>query len=241
MKKNLFILMASMSLFAACKKNANDVNQPTPGPGATSAKVKTRSSTGVTTYTYDANGRQLKSIQINGSGYEYEYLPGIINVKSLGAGGVYQYTDIYEMNTEGLCTRMTNSNNPAAEDLFLYNADKTLAKQIMHSNGNTIVIDYFYSNGNCDSTRYINNGNWQNTRFYTFYTDKSNVLSYVNTGEDFFGKVNKNLQKSEVYKYPNGTSGTTANNSYEYDALGRVTKKTTTFGNNIDISLYTYY
>src|SRR5258705_14014141 len=76
MKKLLFILVAAASL-TACKKNSVDAPVT---PGNTNNQIKTwASGANISTYTYDAQGRISKVTISDGSGYEYEYLPGIVN------------------------------------------------------------------------------------------------------------------------------------------------------------------
>lgn len=244
MKKILFIMLPVISLFGACKKNSNDVTTPAPDPGTSNARIKTRAGgSGVTTYSYNAQGRTVKEESLNGSKTEYEYPAGIVNEKYYDNGGVLQSAYINELNPDGTRFRVTQPGNPIYEELCFFNADKTLAKSITKVSANsTQVIDYFYSNGNCDSTRFSNNGNWNLTVKYTYYTDKLNGLSYDNFGYGIlYGKDSKNLTKSEVYTYPDGSTNTPSNYSYEFDAQGRVSKETSTKGNNIGITIYTYY
>ena len=241
MKKLLFILAAAASL-TACKKNNVDV----PGGSAPSAggtKIKTiASGANITNYTYDGQGRETKEVNSDGSRVEYEYLSGAVIEKIFNSAGVFDYNYKFELNADGLYARTTVSNNPNYEILRLYNPDKTLAKEIDHINGNNSGIDYFYSNGNLDSMRFTgNNGDWQSTIVKTYYTNQPNVIPYESLGKTFYGKNNKNMEKSEVYKFPDGSSASQTDFSYEYDAQGRLIKQTSIFGNNIDISLYTYY
>ncbi|HWR33435.1 MAG TPA: hypothetical protein VN451_07920, partial [Chitinophagaceae bacterium] len=226
----------------ACKKSSVDA-PGLPLPTAGVSKIKTRAvGVNIINYTYDALGRIVAQVNSNGSKQEFEYLTGVVNKKFYNTSGVFQYGYKFELNAEGLCIRTTMSNSPNYELLHLFNPDKTVAKEISHINGNNSGRDYFYSNGNLDSIRFTgNNGNWQLTISKTYYTDKPNVLSVENYGELFYGKDNKNMIKSEVYKYPDGSTTSESGYSYEYDAQGRVIKQTSTAGNNIEIQLYTYY
>jgi YD repeat-containing protein len=243
MKKFLLTLLPAISLFLACKKNNNDITPSPPGNGINTAKIKTEAYGAIiTTHTYDAQGRVVKEERSNGSKTEYEYLPGIVNEKSYDNAGVLLNTYTNEINTDGLRTRTTRSNNPGYEELCLYNPDKTLAKTISKNGGNNQALDFFYGNGNVDSIRFTTNGAWGLTVIYTHYTDKPNMLAYENYGYNLlYGKDDKNMLKSVIYKYPDGTTNTPSNYSYEYDAQGRVIKRTSTRGNDIEISLYTYY
>ncbi len=239
--KKIFFLLFTAAGFMACKKSNTDAPV---NPGNSVAKIKTwTSGANVSTYNYDAQGRITSSINSNGSGYEYQYSNGTVLEKAFSAGHVLNKTYTLELNTDGNVIRRTDNNNPVLEELYIYNADKTLAKHIGHyAGGNTQVIDYFYKNGNCDSLRFTgNNGNWSLTIQKTYYTDKTNGISSENRGEFFWGKSSSNLLKSEVYKYPDGTTNTPGSYTYEFDANGRVVKITGTQGNNIDIEFITYY
>ncbi|MGC4101751.1 hypothetical protein [Ferruginibacter sp.] len=239
MKKTVTIIMAA-AFFAACKKNNTDVQ-----PVATSAvpKVKTlNDGSAVATFAYTADGNLQNYSIPDGSKVECEYLPGIINKKVYTTGGVFNYAYKFELNAAGLVIRTTLSNAPDYEVLDQYNPDNTHAKSVSKINGITNTADYFYSNGNCDSIRYRgNDGTWYSTIVKTYYTDKPNVLTQESTGEKIYGKDNKNLLKTEMYKYPNGTSTQVVVYTYDYDAQGRITKETGTQGATVFSMSYTYY
>ena len=239
MEKLFFIVLAAV-IFTACKKTKDDATIPSLPP--TIAKIKTYTAgANINTYTYDAQGRVLQISRNNGSKDEYEYTPGLVTRKIYNSAGIYQYSYLEELNIDGFTKRTTRSDLPGSEELYVYNTDKTMAKQIIMSNGNSTVFDYFWSNGNLDSTRIINgNGVLSYTQVSTFYTDKLNVLSDAAFGEQLWGKNSKNLQKSSMNRFPGGNTTTPGNFDYEYDAQGRVTKKISTSGNNIYITLYTY-
>jgi hypothetical protein len=238
--KILIIPFFAGVLFTSCSKNNSDV--PSPEPGTSASRIKTRTSSYVTTYFYNAEGKATKYENSDGSGSAFEYQPGIVIRKVYNTAGVFQYSYKHELNADALVFRTTISNNPAYEIIRLYNADKSIAKQISMINGNNNSIDYFYSNGNCDSMRFTgNNGNWSSTVVKTYYTGKPNVLTDAATGDDFYGKASKDMLKSEIYKYPDGSSNELATYTYEYDGQGRVIKETRSQGGNINISLITYY
>lgn len=71
---------------------------------------------------------------------------------------------------------------------------------------------------------------------YTFYTDKTNTIDFENLGISFLGKQNKNPVKQETETLSDGISGT-IDYTYEYDAKGRIVKKTYSFGG---YELYSY-
>jgi len=236
--KKLFLLLFVAAGFAACKKNSTDV-PVTPGSGSSQTRIKKAIyESSVSNYTYDNQGRVVQELSSNGSKREYEYLPGVVNEKYY-EGGVLKYIYKNELNNDGMVSRVTISTSPTYEELLQYNPDKTLAKRITHD-GYEQVIDYFYSSGNQDSLRFKNNGVWTLTVRKKFYTDKPDLLANEYFGELFYAKRNSNLQKSEQYYYPDGTTNGTEEYVYEFDQQGRVVKETSTHGNNISISMYSY-
>jgi hypothetical protein len=238
--KILLISFSVAVLLTSCSKNNADA--PVPAADNSIAKVKTWTSSYTSTYFYDAQGRLAKYENSNGSRVEQEYQPGIVIRKVYSNAGVFQYSYKNELNADGYLGRTTMSSNPNYEILYVYNPDKTLAKQISTISGSHQVIDYFYSNGNCDSMRFTgNNGNWSSTIAKTYYADKANVLTDANTGDNYYYKANKNMLKTELYKYPDGSTNELATYVYEYDAKGRVVKQTRTQDGNINIDLLTYY
>ena len=239
--KNLFLFLFVAIAVTACKKNSDDAPQPPGGGGSSAIRIKSVTySNGVEHLTYDAQGRIILDVDPDGSKEEYEYLPGIVNEKVYAINGDYKYSYKNELNSDGEVTRTTRSDFPANEELLYYNPDKSLTKRISKSNGFIQTTDYFYSNGNCDSLRFSSNGQWNSTIVKTFYADKLNNISMENFGFLFYGKQDKNLQKSEEYKYPDGSSNGIETYVYEFDQQGRITKLTSTHNNNIYISLYTY-
>jgi hypothetical protein len=238
MKKYLFVIFIPV-VFAACSKSKNDNIQPVP-PAA--AKVKTEN-TGVNTktYTYDAQGRQVKSESFSGSRWEYEYSPGNVTYKWFNNAGEHKNTYVEELNEQGFSKRTINVNSPALEDQYIYNADNSLAKMITKSNNMiTGIFDSFWSNGNLDSVRILNgNGVWNYTTVNTYYNDKKNVLGDDAFGLALWGKNSKNLIKTSVIKFSDGTASTLVSYTYEFDAQGRVTKRTET-GNNTWVTHFTY-
>lgn len=237
-KKILFPVIILSAIFFSCKK---DTTNPPAGSAGTVSKIKTETGDwGTTTHTYDAAGRVILSTYSNGGKVEYEYLPGKVNQKVFNQAGVYTMTYQFELNAEGLTGKETYSNNPQFTETRLYNSEKQLIKAVSFNGVNTQSIDYFYSNGNRDSLRFNNNGNWTLTIKRTFYTDKSNNLDYVFFGKPFDGSQGKNLLKSEQYCYPDGSSLPLTTYQYEWNAEGKVTKQTITQGGNINIVYYTF-
>lgn len=241
MKKQITIITAALSLVLfSCKKS--DTNPNPQGGGATSSKIKTwAGNSGISTYTYDAQGRCTEVLYSNGGKIAYEYQAGVVTVKAYNTANVLTSTSVYELNSEGLRIKETRPGNPLFAESTVYNSDKQPVKHITSNNGNTQVMDYFYSGGNYDSIRFTNNGNWSSTIIKTYYSDKLNTLSNDEEGVSFYGKENKNLVKTEQYTYPDGTKNDISNYTYEFDAKGRVVKETRVQGGNINISYITHY
>ena len=245
MKRILFYFLAAVS-FSACSKKGVDVSSPSapsPAPSpAVSMKIKTQTiGTTVRTFTYDAQGRALKVDYGNGSKKEYEYAPGLVTRKYFNTSGIYQYSQVEELNTDGNSIRSTKVNQAGSEILYTYNPDKTLAKQIIKSTNSTFVFDYFWSNGNMDSVRYSSQaGTWYYTYVKTYFTDKPNVLSNAAFGEEYWGKSSNNLLKASIMYNPDGSTGVTETYSYEFDNHGRVIKQTLNESGNTSVTINTY-
>ena len=237
MKKIIIILLAAIS-FVSCKKNNDDI---TANPADISNKVKKSIyGSGSTTYVYDGMGRVKTQTYMNGSRTEFEYQPGKVLEKTYDPAGLLTLTYTYELNANGFAEKETRSNEPSFQEIRVYNNDGQVQKFTVLQNGSSSTGDFFYSNGNCDSARYSTNGNWNSTVKKTYYTDKPNMLGYEQFGESFWGKKNKNLQKSEQYFYTDGSAGNLESYSYEFDAKGRVTKQTSVVDNDIYITFLSY-
>ncbi len=240
MKKQIFLFAGALTaLFLfSCKKE--NTGAPA-GTGNTGSRIKSIAGNwGTSDFTYDASGRPTLVSYSNGSKTVYEYSPGHINQKAFNTAGVNTETYQYELNQDGVITKETRASSPSFNEIRIYNSEKQIVKKITNINGTTQVIDFFWSNGNCDSSRFTNNGNWSSTIIRTFYTDKPNTLGYDIYGTPYYGKDSKNLMKSEQYTYPDGSAINPTMVNYEWDAQGRVTKETRTQGGNIGISYYSY-
>lgn len=243
MRKNLFFTAIAVAALVSCKKENNSLPPGGQGQGNnTESKIKEwTGNSGMTTYLYDGSGRCTQYSSSTGSKVTFEFTGNKIVQKQFNNAGVNDFTREYELNASGLISKETRPGDPDFEAVLLYNSDKQVVKKIYHMIGGTQTIDYFYNNGNCDSTRYHMNSSWTTTVKFTYHTDKPNTISYEAMGMPYFGKESKNLNKTEQYFYPDGTSGTVTQRSYEFDAAGRVIKQTGVQGGNINISYLTYY
>ncbi len=239
MKKQLFILTAlSTLLLYSCSKDKTDAPAGN-GNGSVSLIKSLTGNGGLVTYQYDASGRQILAA---GPNYKtvYEYSGNMVYRKSYNGNGGLTNTMSYELNADGLITKGTMTADPSYLETRIYNSEKNLLKQITFVNGTTQAIDYYWSNGNLDSTRFSNNGQYHFTAKRSYYLDKANSLSYVQYGVPFYGKLSKNILKTEQYFYSDGSTNTLDEQSYEFDNNGRVTKQTSKSGQNIEILYYTY-
>jgi YD repeat-containing protein len=238
MKHSIFFLFAFAFIIISCSKN-NDAPTP-PGGGNSPARLKTSmTDNGSTSYEYDSKGRITKSTTSTGEREEYVYGANTITTTEYAADNSILSIATIELNADGLITKRTYDNAPANSYLYFYNADKTIAKRVITQNGNTSVIDYFYTNGNFDSSRYKFNGDWNSTIVPTYY-DKADGLSDEVYGLTYYGKSGKKLLKSESTRYDDGSTSTW-NYAYDFDGKGRVTKRTSTNDQTVNVSYYTYY
>jgi YD repeat-containing protein len=240
MKHSILLIISGISLvFGSCKKEST-VNPPANNSESQRVKTETGDS-GIDTYTYDGSGRLLSDQSTNGTKSVYEYQPGKISRKYFNAANVNTQTYEFEIGTDGLATKQTRPTQLDYQETRIYNSDKQLIKQITLQNNNTYVIDYFYSNGNCDSARASSNGTWTSTARKTYYTGVKNIFDYSNYGTSFYGKGSKDLLKSEQYFYPDGSSNEKTSWVYEFDGMARPIKQTSTHGNNLEIIYFSYY
>lgn len=233
-------LPAIVLLSCSKEKSENPANGNTSNP--TISKIKTWSnSASQRTYIYN-NGGKLTEVQSNtGSKETFEYPAGKIIKKQFNTAGVNDFTAEYELDANGLGITEKRTAQPGFTGTLIYNDQKQPVKFIYNMNGLIQTQDYFYSNGNCDSVRYSENGNWKYTRIFTYYANKFNYLSNEAYGYPFFGKESKNLVKTDQFVNPDGSSSELVTITYEFDAQGRPVKETRSQGINIYINFISYY
>ena|SRR5690349_14705047 len=237
MKKILFILMATTLFLMSCKKDSSN----TLPPGAnTPIRVKTSVSPYESwTYSYNNAGRVIERLS-GVSRITDEYSSGKVIQKVFTLGGMLTDTRTFTLDANGLITQKTNTEDPAYLETILYNNDRQMVKTIAQGSGYSEVDEYFYSNGNLDSSRISHDGAWTVSFRYTYYTDKPNVMDHENFGEVYYGKGSKNLYKTYQSVYPDGTITEITNVSYEFDAQGRIVKRISQKGGNTGFINYTY-
>ncbi len=237
--KNLFLIGSAILALGAvsCKKDNSSQS-----PAETVAKMKSWiDDGGVTNYTYDASGRLTNYEHVGGSKSTYEYQNGLVVYKLFSANGNLFNAKNLELDASGYVIHEADPGGQGTPSTRVYNAEHQLVKNVFMTGNFANSMDYFYTNGNCDSMRYTTNGQWGQTVKWTYYTDKGNSLSYKNQGMPFWGVSSKNLTKTEQYFYPGGSNGDISNFTYEFDAGGNVIKQTIAQGANISISYISYY
>lgn len=241
MKHSLWLLIAAVGLLISCSKNnGNTPGDPTPPAG--SIKIKTFTGDyGNTNYAYDDQGRLVSRVFPNGAKDEYDYsTPNKIINKYYFPDGSLEGTCDIDLNAAGLAIKKVYSDGGPNLYTFDYDADKNLTKRTVVNNNGTTVIDYFYTNGSLDSSRYKINGDHYYSTYFTYYTNKTDVLNSDSHGQGYDGYFGKYLLKKEETHYADGDQKIWEY-SYEFDSKGRVSKRTIKNGQNQDVGLYTYY
>jgi len=238
MKLSILLALLSGIILISCSKKDTT---PNADPGNTTDRIKSETGDwGTSSYKYDGSGRQITTDYSNGSKRTYEYGAGTVTEKYYNSSAVLTQTYVFELNSDGLVAKETMPGVPGFQVTNIYNSDKTLAKSVTLQNGVSNSIDYFYSNGNCDSSRHSTNGTWSLTIKNTYYTNKANAFALQNYGLSFFGKDDNNLQKTEQYTYPDGSALDMTTWTYEFDGQGRPVKQTSVRGANMEIIYVAY-
>jgi hypothetical protein len=237
MKKITLFLVAAISL-QACKKNADYIDVIPVNSAAKYKVVDFHSKPD--TYYYDSYGRQVKVVSFDGSRVENAYSKDRVTRTQYNSAGVLDKTTIIELNAAGLQAKYYFKETPANNTMFEYNQAKQVSKFVSSYNGELTTGDYFYSNGNLDSTRYTKNGNWYLTNVYEFHAGQPNVQKGANYGILYNGEFSKLMCKSQVHKQSNGTS-IKEEYSYKYNAQGLVIELTEVSPNGTNIGYYSYY
>jgi len=242
--KNLLtapILLTGILFFTACKKENSDIassNEEIATAKAskpvTPIRVKTETDGfGTKTFFYNVD---LNSVGYSGpQNATYSYPDASHIIATLPS---YPVTS-FELNKKGLLEKGTSSNDIS---YYQYNSKSQLIERFIQSGSDIDVYTFIYNNdGNLDSVKVQSNGAAAGYQVFTYYTDKLNLLDHQAFGEGFRGAESKNLMKSATWHFYNGSSSVT-NKTYEVDAMGRVTKVSTTIdANNMPDVTYTYY
>ncbi len=239
MKKYFVCIVAVASAFlCSCKKDSLGTLY---GPADPNIRIKSIwGSSWSTNLTYDGTGRITLASNSDASRVEYEYPNSLVKQKNFNTAGVLTETYTYELGPDGLAVKQTRMTDPGFSAFYSYNNEKQPLKMVTNISGTVQIEDFFYSNGNCDSARFTNDGNWTLTIKWTYYTDKAEQVGFRAYGRGFRGKDNINLLKTEEYVHPDGSSNGVTNYTYEFDALQRVSKQTGVRGANVYITNYSY-
>lgn len=186
---------------------------------------------GVTSLSYDNATDWLTSVSFAGATREYEYNDdGTVDsyTKPDGTTLSYSYDDLGRVTNDGV-----NS----------YSYDNKLRLSSISGNGMTMSFSYdgfnritgTSCNGHSNSYSYDKNGNCTSINNTSYSYDKLNRLTSVSfSGKTISYTYRKDGQLSKV-TYPNGMTTT-----YGYDAVGRLTSKTTKLSNGTVIAGYSY-
>lgn len=186
---------------------------------------------GVTTMTYDNVTDWLTSVSFAGSTKQFEYnKDGTMSsyIKPDGTRLNYTYDDLGRVTYDGV-----NS----------YSYDSKLRLSSITGNGKTLSFTYDGFNritktscgGNTNTYTYDKNGNCTSVNATTYTYDKLNRLKTVNfNSKTITYTYRKDSQLSSV-AYPNGMTTT-----YSYDAVGRLTGKSTKLSNGTVIASYSF-
>ncbi len=186
---------------------------------------------GVTSMSYDSATDWLTSVSFAGSTKRYEYNDdGSLDVytKPDGTRLNYSYDDLGRITSDGVNSytyddkmRLSSVTGNGKTLLFTYDGFNRVTQTSCNGHNNTYTYD---KNGNCTS---VNNT--------TYGYDKLNRMTSVSfNGKTITYTYRKDSQLSKV-TYPNGMTIT-----YSYDAVGRLTGKTTKLNNGTVIASYSF-
>lgn len=186
---------------------------------------------GVTSLSYDNATDWLTSVSFAGSTKEYDYNDdGTLSTytKPDGTTLSYSYDDLGRVTNDGV-----NS----------YSYDSKLRLSSISGDGKTLSFSYDGFNritgtscdGHNNSYSYDKNGNCTSINNTSYSYDKLNRLTSVSfNGKTITYTYRKDSQLSKV-SYPNGMT-----TEFGYDAVGRLTSKSTKLSNGTVIAAYTY-
>lgn len=243
----LSILFLSVVIFS-CKKNNTDTAAPT----ATIPKVKTYTIGGDNvTYTYDVQGRLLTRINaVSNWKYEYSYTANTAT-ENYYVGTTLSTSKLYDLNADGLVTKESYT-LPAVsvpyKSIYTYNANKQVATVVKSNslNTNTTTEINFYTGTTLDSSQTTFSYNNDLYRYwYTYYTDKTNCISYKNQGYLFWAETAAMPLKKQTSIFRTSGIFNTQVDDYIYlfDTENRITKRTiiTAGGGGTSVNDITYY
>ena len=162
-------------------------------------------------YTYTSSGRIASLITSFGDTLLYEYVGNRIVMQSTRNAT----TDTLELNDHNYVEVYKGRNFVFDENGF----------RIQES---SVTGTFFWNISKGNISRYMLIGNYGGpklTSTYLYYPDKENCISNANKGQDFLGQDSKNLINETVVIGANGDTLIHNTNHYEFDTLGRVTKK----------------
>ena len=191
----------------------------------------TNANGGVTSMSYDNATDWLTSMSFAGSTKEFEYNDdGSLSTytKPDGTTLSYSYDNLGRITSDGV-----NS----------YSYDSKMRLSSITGGGKTLSFTYDGFNritgtscdGHSNTYTYDNNGNCTSVNSTSYGYDKLNRMTSVTfSGKTITYTYRKDSQLSKV-SYPNGMTTT-----FSYDAVGRLTSKSTKLGNGTVVASYSY-
>ena len=241
----LLTAVALVIITVSCKKNADPAPPPAPTPGSSTVpKVKTKEyGNSAFNYEYDNSGRVTREISNTGFKTEYTYGNNTVTEDGYDANGVLINKRQVTLDASGLAIAITDNSNPALTQDLAYNNEGHLTKRIVKQNGIEISVYYYiYSNGNLVMDSIAEAGGDWSTAKYEYYPDIISTIERDNFGVGYYGKGNKNAVKKVIEQFDVNTMEISEFGIPEFDASGRIIKRTQTVnGGPVFVLTYLYY
>lgn len=257
MKQVMYFITLSMLVLAigACKKDKND---PPPPPPKVTLLVKEDFGFGVNQYTYDGNNRMISVTYTDATTASNNNVITITKYDDKGRvqeanidnanGSLADTKEVNIFSADGKLERKdiyvkgTTGETLSSQIIYTYNGDKVDITRKTISTG--AVLNYqgytIDANGNAIQFRGFNaiTGVAVTVNEYTSFDDKKNAYANIPRGWYEFSSKNNYL----ALKQTNLTTGAVLNRTftYEYDADGFPTKRTTLGGTTTPVVTYTY-
>lgn len=215
-------------------------------------KTETRPGNIKTSFDYDANDNLTGITNANGGVTSMSYdnvTDWLTEVSFGGATKRYSYNDDGSLDTytKSDGTRLSyeydNLGRVTSDGVNDYEYDSKLRLESVSGNGKTISFGYdgfnrvtsTSSNGQSNSYGYDKNGNCTSINGTSYDYDGLNRLKSLKFNSKTITYTYRKDSQLEKVTYPNGMTTT-----YGYDAVGRLTSKTTKLGNGTVIAGYSY-
>lgn len=235
------LLLTAVITFTACKKNKED--QQSSLKDKIKKIVHTNSDGSITenNLLYDNSGRLVK-FSSGTITAEYSYEPGKVITKTIHSNGNV-FTSVGELNSRGFLTTLSGDGSLIS---YAINSSGYVEKEVLtnFTNGHPTFVqtrNYFYnqSTGLLDSS-VLNVGGSKSTTIYTAFTNKPDNY-FKNIGSSFIAPSLKYLPAEFKTRSGNNNAFSFITYTYEFDAKGRVSRRTGNSSGKITTSAYLYY